>query len=970
LAPDTIGDALLYYEAGEQIDIIWTATAQSAVAPVQFNLLRDFEFVECLGTFEEIGSPESPGCTNGCEELITIPADVVGQTNYQIQVMDMRYPEASAVTRAFTIQSGTIDIYSPFGGVQLYTGEEFRISWQRPGATGRKVDISLLRDDVQVRAIASGVENDDLYNLGGFGDRPYYGFEPTSIAIMNGASPTNGYITEVELYIQSATVDELQSGWELRVYSQSPAVVGQDFDFTLVRKQSFDVSACPATGRCIVALPEVTKAHHMEIDRGQYVAIAKVDGPLRLARSTVEENADELHGYWRLLYIPDAEVPSELQETVTDFFYPGAYYTLGMAVSVSPTDTMTTSSYLWKVDDSVALGDNYRIEVRSTDHDVAADELVDQSDPFAIIPTANFMIDTGTVVTTSSNGGPAGSESNMFDGSTTGQVWKSSTFKSEVFETQVIQVELEDAQIIDEISVWWAFHQDAAAYDIYFRTNEADDWGQSVFGEFPCSNSRIDTWSFFTQPVVAKYIRFELRTPCYTGDDTNTYQSLNQFGIFEIEIRGCPSGTNTCPDLTADQAQFAETCFQPGTGSSCSGLSQGDDCECVCNAPNNPTGGDEVRSCGLCSHFWRGTDLTCGDAPPVDTTEWQVDIFMNLQKIEIDEFTAREEAYQRSILDVVSEIQLDWLTLANVVITSVTPVVIREPGDGVKEGIEVTTEIVGISQGQAEFAATQITAAILNSMPGQESAGKNLPDTFEEQGLGKSIIVGDNSFAVVVSNGGPDNPLPPVDPTRPDNPGDSSGGSDDSVLIGLTTFFGLVAAAGVAGGLYMYKKNQTQAAELQRYEMSNYTGGGMAARTQGGSGGSGGDMTFVAGPPVAAAATSTASKGSASTSSSASASNAGGYVDMEDDDDKQESSSAAVTSPKKSKLSNPFAKKKEEPKKGLADMADQSDGSTAADAYIDVNLTAESGSKSKKGKKGKGKDSLDSEYFQELHDEL
>jgi hypothetical protein len=217
-------------------------------------------------------------------------------------------------------------------------------------------------------------------------------------------------------------------------------------------------------------------------------------------------------------------------------------------------------------------------------------------------------------------------------------------------------------------------------YNIYAKIENIDDYELVLeFSEQPCVNSRIDRISFFDNPIRSRSLKFELMIPCYTGDDEDYYYALNQFGIFEIEVRGCPENEgDTCTDLSVIEAG-KETCFDPVTQKSCSGLTQGSQCECTCNFPTSPISGDALRTCGICSAFWSGTELECGDAPPQDPSTWVVDTFMVLQGIDQAGFTAKELAYARSIVEVVGK--SGNLNINNITVTSVRDVITREPGD-------------------------------------------------------------------------------------------------------------------------------------------------------------------------------------------------------------------------------------------------------------------------------------------------
>ncbi len=69
--------------------------------------------------------------------------------------------------------------------------------------------------------------------------------------------------------------------------------------------------------------------------------------------------------FWTFGYSPGQEVPSDVLETRSDYTYGGPYYSLGLTVDVSWSDTELESSFLWKVEDSNVRGDDYQIEVSS-----------------------------------------------------------------------------------------------------------------------------------------------------------------------------------------------------------------------------------------------------------------------------------------------------------------------------------------------------------------------------------------------------------------------------------------------------------------------------------------------------------------------------------------------------------------------------------------------------------------------------
>ena len=74
--------------------------------------------------------------------------------------------------------------------------------------------------------------------------------------------------------------------------------------------------------------------------------------------------------------------------------------------------------------------------MRSSDH-AAGEELDDVSEKFAIVPTVNFMIQSGVSVVASSTATGSNSVTILYDGRTDGPVWKSNTFRSAEFIPQV-----------------------------------------------------------------------------------------------------------------------------------------------------------------------------------------------------------------------------------------------------------------------------------------------------------------------------------------------------------------------------------------------------------------------------------------------------------------------------------------------------------------------------------------------------
>jgi hypothetical protein len=262
------------------------------------------------------------------------------------------------------------------------------------------------------------------------------------------------------------------------------------------------------------------------------------------------------------------------------------------------------------------------------------------------------------------------------------------------------------------------------------------------------------------------------------------------------------------------------------------------------------------------------------------------------------------------------------------------------------QGIEVESTVRVSNEGQAKFVASQITTAIKNSGPEGDDSGVNLRDTFEAQGLGKDILVDTTlSFALMKQIGAPPTAMPSPPPDR--DTGNDSNDDNDDLLIGLVTFFAIAAVAGLVAGILLYKKNAAQQAELDAFnstEMRNYNkpSGTSAARAI-----SGPPVTPpVVTPPPPDMSGARSAEGSSSSSTRKPADESG-YGQMVDDED-----NAASSAQKKSVLQSPFSKKKEEKpkKKGLADMADQSDGGSAADTFIDIDIIEGTKGKEKKKK--------------------